>query len=335
MDLRTLPKLELHLHLDCSLSYKAVARLVPAVTREEYQRDYIAPARCTNLADFLARAPVGFRLMQTEDSLRLVVDDLFEQLAADGVVYAELRFAPLLHTAQGLAPERVVAIVERAVDEAIRATGIEAGVILCTLRHFTAAQSLLTAEVVEKYRESRIVALDIAGDEAGFPLDAHIAAYRYARDHSLFRTAHAGEACGPASVWETLRLLKPQRIGHGTRSYEDPALVEHLRRERIHLELCPSSNVQIVPSIASWSDHPIDFLYRAGVPLSVSTDTRMLTPATLTGEYESLQRVFGWGREQFLETNRMALDAAFATSAVKAGLRARLAESYGALAEKV
>jgi adenosine deaminase len=324
MDLRTLPKLELHLHLDCSLSYKAVARLAPGTTPADYQRDYTAPARCSNLGEFLSRAPMGFRLMQSEDSLRLVVEDLFEQLAADRVLYAEIRFAPLLHTLHGLAPDRVVAIVERAVDEQSHATGIEAGVILCTLRHFTADQSMETAQLVEQFHLSRVVALDIAGDEAGFPLDAHVAAFRHARDRGLYRIAHAGEACGPESIWETLRLLDPQRIGHGTRSHEDPALVDRLRRENIHLELCPSSNVQIIPSIERWEDHPIDRLYRAGVPLSVSTDTRMLTPATLTGEYEGLARTFGWGREEFLRTNLMAVEAAFAAPAVKDKLRSRL-----------
>ncbi|HEX4029375.1 MAG TPA: adenosine deaminase [Terracidiphilus sp.] len=328
MDLRSLPKLELHLHLDCSLSYKAVSRLAPGITREDYQRDYVAPARCTNLADFLSRAPMGFRLMQTEDALRLVVEDLFEQLAEDGVIYVEIRFAPHLHTLNGLTSERVVAIVERAVDKATRATGIEAGAILCTLRHFTAEQSMSTAQLVEQFRSSRVLALDIAGDEAGFPLDAHIDAYRYAREHGLHRTAHAGEACGPESVWQTLRLLDPQRIGHGTRSCEDEALVEHLRREKIHLELCPTSNVQIIPSIAAWEDHPIDRLYRAGVPLSVNTDTRMLTPATLTGEYEGIERVFGWSAQDFHRVNRMALDAAFADDSVKEKIAPRLSASY-------
>lgn len=250
MDLRSLPKVELHLHLDCSLSYKAVARLVPGVTREEYARDYMAPARCTNLADFLARAPMGFRLMQTEESLRLATEDLFERLGEDGVIYAEIRFAPLLHNLNGLSPKRVVAVVEQSIEELSRATGIEAGLILCTLRHFRKEQSLETAHLVEQFRGSRIVALDLAGDEAGFPLDAHVNAYRFARERGLFRTAHAGEACGSESVWETLRALDPQRIGHGTRSYEDEKLVDHLRRERIHLELCPTSNVQIIPSIA-------------------------------------------------------------------------------------
>jgi adenosine deaminase len=153
-------------------------------------------------------------------------------------------------------------------------------------------------------------------------------AYRYARERGLFRTAHAGEACGPESVWETLRLLDPQRIGHGTRSCEDEKLVEHLRQRKIHLELCPTSNVQIIPSIESWKDHPIDRLYRAGVSLSVNTDTRMLTPATLTGEYEGLSRYFGWGKEEFLRTNQMALDAAFAGASMKEKLSLRLAETY-------
>ena len=327
MELRSLPKIELHLHLDCSLSYGAVSALAPSVTREEYERDYIAPARCANLADFLSRAPMGFRLMQSEDSLRLVVEDLFQQLVEDGVIYAEIRFAPLLHTEQGLSPERVVEAVERVVERMIRETGMQAGVILCTLRHFTEAQSLQTAKLVKTFDGSRVVALDLAGDEAGFPLDAHISGYRFAREHGLSRTAHAGEACGPESVWETLRLLDPQRIGHGTRSIEDPKLVEHLRRECIHLELCPSANVQIIPSIESMAEHPIDRLYRAGVSLNINSDSRMLTPTTLTKEYESLQRVFHWSEQDFLRTNLMGLDAAFAKDEVKERLRKHFLEA--------
>jgi adenosine deaminase len=329
MELRSLPKIELHLHLDCSLSYQAVSALAPSVTPEEYQRDYIAPARCANLADFLSRAPMGFRLMQTEDALRLVTEDVFRQLIEDGVIYAEIRFAPLLHIKQGLSPQRVVTVVDAAVERLVRETGMQAGLILCTLRHFTEAQSVLTANLVKEFRGSLVVALDLAGDEAGYPLHAHIAAYRYAQEHGLFRTAHAGEGLGPESVWDTLRLLDPQRIGHGTRSIEDPKLVEHLRRKRIHLELCPSSNVQIIPSIGSMEEHPIDRLYRAGVSLNVNSDSRMLTPTTLTREYESLQRVFNWSEQDLLRTNLMALDTAFADEGVKQQPRKRFLEALG------
>jgi adenosine deaminase len=329
MNVLHLAKVELHLHLDCSLSYKAVSALDPRVTFEEYKREFIAPRKCTNLADFLRRAPKGFQLMQTEDSLRLVTEDLFSQLVQDGVIYAEIRFAPLLHTAQGLVAERVVQIVEATVERMIRTTSVEAQLILCTLRHFTEGQSMETVELVERFRGSHVVALDLAGDEAGFPIHAHVSAYRYAREHGLFRTAHAGEACGPESVRETLRLLQPTRIGHGTRSIEDPQLVEYLKNEHTHLEICPSSNVQIIPSLSSWEQHPIDRLYRAGVRLNVNTDTRMLTPVTLTSEYQELMRIFGWGTDELLRTNLMGIDAAFADETLKERLRTKLRHDWG------
>jgi adenosine deaminase len=330
-ELKSIPKIELHLHLDCSLSYAAVSALVPSVTPEEYQSDYAAPARCTDLTEFLSRAHKGFRLMQSEMSLRLVTEDIFRQLVDDGVLYAELRFAPLLHLEQGLTPDQVVSVVDRSTEDLIRETGLEARLILCTLRHFTEEQSMQTAELVERFRGTRVVALDIAGDEAGFPLDAHVGAYRYAREKGLHRTAHAGEALGPESVWETLRLLEPARIGHGTRSAEDSTLTGHLRQKRIHLEICPSSNVQIIPSIETWSHHPVDRLFRAGVPLNINTDTRMLTPATLTGEYRGLQETFGWTAQDLLDANLLGIQAAFVEQSVKDNLRKELVDSYSAL----
>jgi adenosine deaminase len=318
-----MPKVELHLHLDCSLSYQAVSRLVPSISRREFDAEFIAPPQCTSLADFLTRAPRGFQLMQSEDALRLVTEDLFEQLSQDGVIYAEIRFAPLLHTAAGLTPEAVVAAVDRAAEQCIEATGIEARLILCTLRHFNRAQSLLTAQLVERFKGSRVVALDIAGDEAGFSIDAHIPAFRYALDHGLGRTAHAGEARGAGSVWETLRAFAPSRIGHGVRSIEDASLVEHLRRERIHLEVCPSSNVQ-TRAFLTYGAHPVDRLLRAGVSLGINTDARTIANVTLDQEYDRLRQHFGWGAEDLLACNREALRAAFLDEPLRAGLLAQL-----------
>ena len=143
----------------------------------------------------------------------------------------------------------------------IRETGIEARLILCTLRHFSESQSMETAKLVEDFRDSRVAALDIAGDEAGFPLAPHIPAFRYAAGRGLFRTAHAGEALGPESVWETLEHLAPTRIGHGTRSIEDPALVAPPPRparfiwNSAHRRTCrsspPSTTGPRIPSIVS------------------------------------------------------------------------------------
>ena len=327
MDFSMYPKVELHLHLDCSLSYNVVHTLNPSISEEAYQRDFIAPARCTNLVDFLTRTPHSIALMQTEEQLRLVVFDVFEQLQQDHVLYAEIRFAPLLHTERGLAPEQVVEVVETATSQACASSGIEARLILCTLRHFSAEQSLQVARLVERFRGTRVAALDLAGDEAGFPIAPHIAAYRYAADQNLPRTAHAGEASGPQSVWETLRSLHPWRIGHGVRSIEDPALVEHLRQERIHLEVCPTSNLQ-TNIYETFADHPINRLYELGIALSVNTDARTITDITLTREYEKLHRFFAWDKHHFLRCNLEAIRAAFLPETARQELAARLEEGY-------
>ena len=326
-DFSTYPKVELHLHLDCSLSYKVVHQIDPSITEAAYQQDFIAPAKCTNLADFLTRAPHSIALMQTEEQLRLVVPDLFEQFQRDHVHYAEIRFAPFLHTDRGLSPEQVVEIVEGATSQACESTGIEARLILCTLRHFSSEQSLQTVKLVEQFRGTRVAALDLAGDEAGFPLAPHIPAYQYAADRNLPRTAHAGEASGPQSVWETLRLLHPWRIGHGVRSIEDATLIEHLRSERIHLEVCPTSNLQ-TNIYDTFADHPIDRLYQLGLSLSVNTDARTITNITLNEEYEKLHHFFAWDKQHFLRCNLEAHRAAFLPEATREQLIAQLQESY-------
>ena len=162
--------MELHLHLDCSLSYECVKQLSPSVTLEDYNNSFIAPPKCTDLADYITRAIKGFELMQTREQLRLVTLDLFKQLKNDNVVYAEFRFAPLQHTLKGLAPEEVVQVVNDATEEGIKLYGVEAGIILCTLRHYTEAQSMETVQLAKKFKGSHVVGFDIAADEAGFPV---------------------------------------------------------------------------------------------------------------------------------------------------------------------
>jgi adenosine deaminase len=328
MNFRHLPKIELHMHLDCSLSYAAVRRLRPGISEEEYRREYVAPLPCTNLKHFLDRSVRSVQLLQTEEALRIAVEDVMRQFATDHVIYGELRFGPLLHLENGFKAERVVEVVDRTMEEMIRQTGVEARLILCTLRHYTAQQSMQVAELVKLFRGSRVVAFDVAGDEAGCPLAPHVGAFHYATEHGLHKTAHAGEALGPASVWEVLQSLAPERIGHGVRSIEDERLVEHLRDNAIHLEVCPSSNVQIVESIGSWPEHPIDRLYRRGVRLNVNTDSRTVTPTDLNTEYEGMSKCFGWAQKEFLDTNLAAVQAAFVEPETKAKITDRLTAGY-------
>ena len=309
-EIELLPKVELHVHLDCCLSFDVVSKLNPGITREKYNKDFIGANKYKNLADFLKLIHHSLELMQTEEGLRLAAQDLFQQFKQENVIYAEIRFAPLLHLQQGLTPGEVVRIVEESVSRCVEETGVEAGIILCTLRHHTKEQSMTTIKLAEQFQGTRVAALDLSADEAGFPLDAHIAAFQYARQKGIHCTAHAGEAKGPESVWETLEHFKPTRIGHGVRSIEDPELVEELKRKNIHLEVCPSCNVQI-DVFDTYADHPIDRLYNAGVSVGINTDGRTISNISLTDEYDRLQQTFGWGAKHFLKCNQNALAAAF------------------------
>lgn len=322
-----LPKIELHLHLDCSLSFEVVHQIEPTISLEVYRSSFVAPPKCTDLADYISRAVKGFELMQTPEQLRLVTLDLFQQLLADNVIYAEIRFAPLLHLQQGLSPAEVVQTVNDAAKEGMKKTGVQAGIILCTLRHFDEKQSLETVKLVEQFRGTNVVGFDIAADEAGFPIDQHVTAFAYAKEKGLNVTAHAGEAKGAESVWETLQHFHPKRIGHGVRSVEDSKLMEHLKAAKIHLEVCPTSNVQ-TNVVGKMEDHPADQIYRSGVSMSVNTDARTISDTTLAKEYEILQNHFDWGKAHFLRCNLEAIEHAFIAEDRKERLKAKILKAY-------
>jgi adenosine deaminase len=322
-EIQLLPKIELHVHLDCCLSFDVVSRLKPGISREEYTIDFLGRPKYKNLADFLKIIDHSLQLMQTRESLGLVTEDLFQQFKKDNVIYAEIRFAPLLHLQQGLSPADVVRTVEESVSRCVKETGIEARIILCTLRHYSREQSMTTVKLVEQFSGTRVAALDLSADEAGFPIDAHTAAFHYAREKGIYCTAHAGEAKGPESIWDTLEYFKPSRIGHGVRSIEDPLLLDELIRKRIHLEVCPSCNVQI-DVFKTYADHPINRLFNRGISVGINTDGRTVTNISLSDEYERLKQTFGWGLEHFRTCNQNALQAAFLPGEIKAALQEKL-----------
>jgi len=327
MNYENQPKIELHLHLDCSLSFDVVKQLKPSVTLEEYQESFIAPAKCTDLADYIKRAIKGFELMQTKEQLRLVTFDLFKQLKADNVIYAEIRFAPLQHTLEGLSPEQVVQIVNEAVSESIEKHGIYAGIILCTLRHYNEEQSMNTVSLVNNYKGTNIVGFDIAADEAGFPIDSHIKAFQFAKENNINCTAHAGEAKGPESVWETLENFHPARIGHGVRSTEDEKLLLFLKENKIHLEVCPTSNIQ-VDVFDKIENHTADKIYNFGVSMSINTDTRTISNVTLAKEYNLMQQIFSWNNHHFKKCNLEAIKHSFTTDDIKNIIKSQIEKAY-------
>lgn len=322
------PRVELHVHLDTSLLYPAAKQLIPDLTPEAFRERWVAPPLCRDLTHFLDTVNPAIDLLQTEHALETAFQALVADLQRDQVIYAEIRFAPLLHTRRGLSPRQVAHTVCRCAREQESVSGVTLRLIFCTLRSFRADESLATAQLALDFRRDGVAGLDLAGDESGYGLAPHVPAFRLAQEENMPCTAHAGEARGPESVRETLRLLQPQRIGHGVRSVEDPDLVRELADRRIHLEICPGSNIQ-TRVVKRMQDHPIDQLYRAGIPLSISTDGRGISQTNLTREYRLVREAFGWTSRDFQQTNLMAIEAAFCDKDVKSRLATLLSDPEG------
>ena len=205
--------------------------------------------------------------------------------------------------------------------------GVEAGIILCTLRHYTEPQSMETVALVNKFKGTHIVGFDIAADEAGFPITNHIKAFEFAHANNIHCTAHAGEAKGAESVWETLQNFHPSRIGHGVRSAEDASLLTFLKIHNIHLEVCPTSNVQ-TNVFNKIEDHTADKIYHSGVSMSINTDARTISNVTLADEYVLMEKVFQWNKEHFKKCNLEAIEHSFANSDVKQKVRKQIEAAY-------
>ncbi|MDE0668431.1 MAG: adenosine deaminase [bacterium] len=318
---------ELHLHMDICMSLDAVTALDPSIDADSYRRHFVGPERFDSLASFLASTSCHVELLQTERGLRTAMRDLRAQLAADHALHAEARFAPLQHIEGDLRAREVVEIVlEEA--RAWQLDGLSCAVILCALRHYSEVESIETARLATVlHTEDLPVAFDLAGDEAGYPLATHLAAFEIVRDAGGPFTVHAGESRGPESVRQVLDCLRPRRIGHGIRAVEDPDLVARLVREGVHLEACPSCNVQL-SVVASMAEHPIDALAAAGVSIGISTDQRGVTDTTLTDEMRLLVDAFGWDRSVLARRQLDALEAAFVTEPKRDALRRRIVASW-------
>lgn len=323
-----LPKVELHLHLDCSMSFESVAALVPDMTQERYRAEFLAPRKCVNLVDYFRYLAAPLALLQTGHALRIATIDLLRQLADDNVIYAEIRFAPHLHQRDGLRSEEVVEIVLAAVNEGKTLYPVEARLILCTLRPDDTAQGFEILALAEKYAARGVGGIDLAGDEAGYGLAEHIPVFRRAADRGINVTAHAGEATGAKSVEEVVTELGVRRVGHGVRSIEDAAVIDLLINHKVHLEVCPSCNIQI-DVFRTYADHPVERLRKSGVALSINTDARGPTDLTLRQEYQRIEATFGWTRRDFVAASLAAINASFLEESLRGKFTHSLIELSG------
>lgn len=319
-----MPKIELHLHLDGSLRPRTAmdlaegAGICPGRGLSFWENALRAPEPCRDLNDYLTRFDLPLRCLQTEHALRRAARELAQDLSRENVIYAEIRFAPQLHTKGGLSQRDAAHAAAAGLKEA----GAPFGLILCCMRGAGEAPNRETIETAAALLGSGVCGVDLAGAEALYPTQEYAPLFRYARELGLPVTIHAGEAAGPESIRAALGM-GACRIGHGIRAVEDPSLVERLRETGVLLECCPLSNVQ-TRAAPSLREHPFRRLYQSGVALSISTDNRTVSSTCLLKEYEALEAAFSLPAEVFLRCNQNAARAAFLPQARRDELLRRL-----------
>ncbi|GAA1119405.1 adenosine deaminase [Arthrobacter flavus] len=342
-DLRSLPKVSLHDHLDGGLRPSTIIELAEAVGHQLPSTDAVAlgewfreSANSGSLVRYLETFDHTIAVMQTREGLIRVAREFVEDLADDGVVYGEVRWAPEQHTAQGLSLDEAVEAVQQGLDEGVDAIvaggrAIQVGQLITAMRHADRGQEI--AELAVRHRDKGAVGFDIAGAEDGFLPSRFKDAFTYLAEHQFPVTVHAGEAAGLESIVDALVHGHALRLGHGVRIAEDieidydensdePELgvvtlgqvASWVRDRGIVLEVCPSSNLQTGAIEAFGGDiasHPIDLLFQLGFKVTVNTDNRLMSGVTLTDEFELLSETFDYDLDDLLELTLNAVNAAF------------------------
>ncbi len=309
--IREAPKVLLHDHLDGGVRPTTVIDLarqqgydrLPTSDPDELAAWFVEGAARRSLPRYLEPFEHTVGVMQTAEALTRVAAECAEDLADDGVVYAEIRFAPELHLEAGLEPDEVVSAVLDGFESVTAVRPIQIGVLLTAMR--TAANSSEIAELTLRHRDRNVVGFDIAGSEAGHPPTRHLDAFRTIAAANHHITIHAGEAFGLPSIWEAIQICGAERLGHGVRIVDDiqvaddgsvhlGQLASFLRDRRVPLEMCPTSNVHtgVVDDLA---DHPIGLLARLRFRVTVNTDNRLMSDITLSQEFTNLVDAFGYG----------------------------------------
>lgn len=351
----SLPKISLHDHLDGGLRPSTVVELaaaggieIPCATSEELNEWVRSNADSGNLVDYLATFAVTLSVMQTAANLERIAREFVEDLIADGVVYAEIRWAPELHLEQGLDMRGAIDAVQRGIDSAVedgRASGrhTQAFQLLCAMRQNDRADDV--AGLAIDYLGRGVVGFDIAGPEAGFPASRLASAFAKLDAAWVPRTVHAGEADGLESIEGALLDGRALRLGHGVRitddlSIEDSSgashvtlgpLAEWVRDRRIALEICPTSNVHTnaFDRFGSTIDqHPFEMLYQLGFAVTVNTDNRLMSGTSLSREIANLAETFGYDLDDVLQWQLNAVNAAFIASDERDALSDYLLSAY-------
>lgn len=320
--------IELHLHLDGAITVDIAKKLaelqkivLPGTTDEELEKVLTVPEDCNSLNDFLNCFGLPLTLMQTRKGISEAVRLVAENIKSQGVIYAEIRFAPQLHTRKGLTQEEVVL----AALEGMKKSGLKSNLILCCMRgEGNEPDNEETLKVAKRYlvKDGGVVAVDLAGAEGVYPTSLYEGLFRKAAEMGIPFTIHAGEAGSADSVRSAIQY-GASRIGHGVRIFEDPEVVEMIRLKEIPLEMCPTSN-RITKAISDMSNYPLMDYLNKGIKVTVNTDDMGIENITLADEFEYLKESFGLTDEQEKVILKNSIEAAFTTDKVKGELKKEL-----------
>ncbi len=289
--IKSLPKAELHCHLDGSLRAETILDLakkqkvkLPYDDINKLKNFLQAGPHCKSLVDYLKPFAVTCSVLQTEEALERATYELAEDCSKENVLYLEIRFSPILHIEKGLKLTEIVEAVLRGKNKAEKDFDIKIGIIICGMRNFEPDKSLTLAELCVAYKNRGVVGYDLAGAEANFPAKDHKEAFYLIINNNVNTTVHAGEAYGPESIHQALHYVSANRIGHGTSLREDGELLNYVNDHRIPLEVCITSNVQ-TKSVKSYLNHPVKFYFDCGIRVTLNTDNRLISKTDLTSEY--------------------------------------------------
>jgi len=313
-EIKRMPKVELHLHLDGSVRTSTASKIL----NQDVTSKMKVNSDVTDLNNYLEKFTIPVSLMQTKENLIRISRELAEDLKAENIIYAEIRFAPLKHLEQGLTPEEVI----DSVLEGLKRVNIKTNLILCAMRGDTAENNRLVVDLVKKYLNKGVCALDLAGAEALFKTKDYQELFKYATSLSVPFTIHAGEADGIESI-ESALSFGAKRLGHGVRAGENKETLQKIIENNITLEVCPTSNIN-TSIFPSYKEHNIRILYDAGVKVTINTDNRTVSNITITEEYIRLKNSFNFTIKDFNNMNINALNAAFLTEEEKELLRKQL-----------
>ena len=308
------PKIDLHLHIDGSLSLACFQTLVSNVglsmTDAQIRKAVIVSDTCQSLPEYLQCFELPTRLLQTEKALTLSTFDLIRNLEEQGLFYAELRFAPQHYTKQGLTQQQTVAAVLKGVDMAKKAGfHIRIGILLCMLVNGSPADNQETAELAVAYKDIGIAGLDLAGPESAVPMSEFESLFHFAYQSGLPFTIHAGE-CGDYENISRAISFGARRIGHGCAARFSEECMRLLEKEQIILEMCPTSNVQ-TKAVPALSEHPIRMFFDRGIAVTVNTDNMTVSDTTLDKEYALLKKQFHFTDQELAKMSQTALRGAF------------------------